>query len=120
MGNGMRLGIVWAATAAVSMGGFAATALGAVDGHLQSHALRYAGMIESEEEPLMTVDCTNSTETSNTCVRDTDPDGGSEDGAEGVSDGRANEGQDTGPDHPDEAARAAGVGDGMHEGADYN
>ena len=46
MSNGMRHGIVWAATAAVSMGGFAATAQGGVDGHFQSHALRYAGMIE--------------------------------------------------------------------------
>ena len=46
MSNGMRHGIVCAATAAVSMVGFAATAQGAVDGHFKSHALRYAGMIE--------------------------------------------------------------------------
>ena len=46
MSNGMRLGIVWAATAAVSMSGFVATAQGATDAHFQSHALRYAGMIE--------------------------------------------------------------------------
>ena len=46
MSNGMRQGIVWAATVAVSTGGFASTAQGAMDEHFQSHALRYAGMIE--------------------------------------------------------------------------
>ena len=46
MSNGLRHGIASVAVAAVSMGGFAATAHGAVDEHFQSHALRYAGMIE--------------------------------------------------------------------------
>ena len=46
MSKGMRFGVVWAATAAVSMVGVVEPAQAATDEHVQSHALRYAGMIE--------------------------------------------------------------------------
>ena len=46
MSKGLRIGIVWVGTVAVSMTGIVAPAQGAVDEHFRSHALRYAGMIE--------------------------------------------------------------------------
>ena len=124
MGNGMRLGIVWAATAAVSMGGFATTAQGAVDGHLQSHALRYAGMIESEVEPLVTVDYTNCSETSNTCARDTASESSAKGGNSGsadASDGSADQLDPVSVDYPVDYGGVQGI-DGMSDGSvvDYS
>ena len=46
MSKGMRTGVVMAGAAALSVTGFVTRAQDVVDAHFQSHALRYAGMIE--------------------------------------------------------------------------
>ena len=46
MSKGMRTGVVMAGAVALSVAGFVTRAQDVVDAHFQSHALRYAGMIE--------------------------------------------------------------------------